>query len=181
LHPNTPYVIKPKTEEATKMVLELEGVELVSTAMENRNVLECSSTYITFNIAGVYEFATGADLEAAKREKLQVLKSPIYYSSWNGDWVTAKSAEDNWFYPFQVYIELNAKPGTPYEAITPESMPAIRARVVGEENEDGTTTIYEVPEVITTTGLIFDLSGRRVLETEKGGIYIKDGKKVLVK
>ena len=30
-----------------------------------------------------------------------------------------------------------------------------------------------------TEDMIFDLQGRRVLETEKGGIYIKGGKKFI--
>ena len=55
-------------------------------------------------------------------------------------------------------------------------------RVVGEEGEDGTTQIYDVEvDAEQTFDGIFDLQGRRVLEPQKGGLYIINGKKVVVK
>ena len=52
--------------------------------------------------------------------------------------------------------------------------------VRGEEMLDGTTVIYDVETEDCDVDVIYDLSGRRVLETEKG-VYIINGKKVLVK
>ena len=71
-----------------------------------------------------------------------------------------------------------SKDGSPI-ILSDEAAKSIKIRIVGEENEDGTTTIYDV-NAEEAEEMIFDLSGRRVLETEKG-IYIKNGKKVYVK
>jgi hypothetical protein len=76
-------------------------------------------------------------------------------------------------------MTMTAKAGAPY-IIPDEVMKSIGARVVGEENEDGTTVIYDV-NAENGEDVIYDLNGRRVLETEKGGLYIINGKKVLVK
>ena len=52
----------------------------------------------------------------------------------------------------------------------------------GEEDENGATIIYDVVEdSLNNNGndFIYDLQGRRVSEPKKGGIYIKNGKKIL--
>ena len=52
-------------------------------------------------------------------------------------------------------------------------------RVAGEESEDGSTIIYDVENDVQTVDYIYDLQGRRVLEPQKGGLYIINGKKVI--
>ena len=47
--------------------------------------------------------------------------------------------------------------------------------------EDGETTAIETVETENANAPIYDLSGRRVLSTVKGGIYIQNGKKFIVK
>ncbi len=47
--------------------------------------------------------------------------------------------------------------------------------------EDGETTAIETVETEKANSPIYDLSGRRVLSTVKGGIYIQNGKKFIVK
>ena len=48
-------------------------------------------------------------------------------------------------------------------------------------NFDGETTAIETVETENANAPIYDLSGRRVLTTAKGGIYIQNGKKFIVK
>ena len=48
-------------------------------------------------------------------------------------------------------------------------------------NFDGETTAIDAVEVVNPNAPIYDLSGRRVLSTVKGGIYIQNGKKFIVK
>ncbi|MBQ5728957.1 MAG: hypothetical protein IIV54_01030 [Bacteroidaceae bacterium] len=48
-------------------------------------------------------------------------------------------------------------------------------------NFDGETTAIETVETENANAPIYDLSGRRVLSTVKGGIYIQNGKKFIVK
>ena len=53
-------------------------------------------------------------------------------------------------------------------------------RVIGEESEDETTGIkfYEFDNE-QTSDYIYDLHGRRVMEPQKGSIYIVNGKKIV--
>ena len=50
-------------------------------------------------------------------------------------------------------------------------------------DDDNISTGISLPETIETTGdaVIYDLSGRRVAGTAKKGVYIRDGKKFIVK
>jgi hypothetical protein len=48
-------------------------------------------------------------------------------------------------------------------------------------NFGGETTAIDAVEVENANAPIYDLSGRRVLTTVKGGVYIQNGKKFIVK
>ena len=50
-------------------------------------------------------------------------------------------------------------------------------------DDDNISTGISLPETIETTGdaVIYDLSGRRVAGTAKKGVYIRNGKKYIVK
>ena len=92
--------------------------------------------------------------------------------------------------PFRIYLTVKNSDGSPVEV--DEFASQIRMRVVGEEDENGTTFIYDVevddelkgePAVDASQNgkvkTIYDLQGRRVLEPKKGGIYIVNNKKVI--
>ena len=69
-----------------------------------------------------------------------------------------------------------------YEDEPAAPMNSMRITVRGEEDENGATIIYDVVEdSLNNNGndFIYDLQGRRVSEPKKGGIYIKNGKKIL--
>ena len=127
------------------------------------NSIECSSVFLKFEIQGVYSHRVGPEYEGT-------------YLLTGGEWKSMLA--DTYLCAFRLGMTITETGDSPY-TISPEAMRSIGIRIVGELNEDGTTTIYEV-NAENGKGMIFDLSGRRVLETEKG-IYIKDGKKVLVK
>ena len=81
--------------------------------------------------------------------------------------------------PFRVYMSIIAKDGSPI-ILNDVAAESISMRVIGEENEDGTTFIYDVEmDGEHTSDYIYDLQGRRVLEPQKGGLYIVNGKKVV--
>ena len=175
LKANYPYVIKATRNAAVnadgkpELVIELVGATLHSTAEENLNKVESSTTITRFEFAGTYVKATRAEITGDN-------DVPFYALNTQGK--MQKMGPTVKLAPFRVYMSVWAKDGSPI-IFSDEAAEAIAVRVIGEENEDGTTTIYDV-NAENGEEMIFDLSGRRVLETEKG-IYIKDGKKVLVK
>ena len=180
LYANTPYMIKPKKSEALELELVLNRVTLYATDDASQNKIECASAFVEFQFGGTYEFQYGSEiLDKLYGNRLLPSASPMLYYAGGGEWWNGHGQYDTMkFYAFDLYFALKAKANSPYKVdIKSES---VGSRVIGEENEDGTTTIYDVPEEMDVNGMIFDLSGRRVNETEKG-IYIQNGKKVLVK
>ena len=56
---------------------------------------------------------------------------------------------------------------------------AIRIVVRGEEGFEGTTGVESIEAPGSEYNVVYDLSGRRVEEPQKGGIYIVNGKKIV--
>ena len=167
LRANYPYVIKPTAEADLNLVLEFENIVLHS--VNDMKTVESSSTVHTFEFAGLYKGTSCSDFAG---------DAPCYTITTKGEF--KKIAKTVSSLPsLRVYMTIKAKDGEPVIFNETNAPEYIRMRVIGEENEDGTTTIYDV-NAEEAEEMIFDLSGRRVLETEKG-IYIKNGKKVLVK
>ena len=125
---------------------------------------------MSFNIYGTYKKATAAELTNNEYSQFHMLNT-------RGNWQLIP--ETLAVAPFRLYQIIELSDDAPF-TISEEAMRSFGVRVAGEENEDGTTTIYDV-NAEEAEEMIFDLSGRRVLETEKGGLYIINGKKVLVK
>ena len=171
LKANFPYLIVPTENAELEMSLKFEDVELYSsTDPKTQNTIECTSAIKTFTFAGTLKKATRAQLtgDASGNTACYALKSG------NLDTMSPTATLG----AFRIFLVITNKDGSVF--IPSEAQKSIGIYVVGEENEDGTTTIYDVPVEAEVEGLTFDLQGRRVLETEEG-IYIKDGKKVLVK
>ena len=174
LKANFPYLIMPKTNDALEMNLELEDVTLYSTSdTERMHTIECTSAIKKFEFFGTYKKSHRAQLTGDATD------NTACYAVNNSGNLQAIPGGDYKLGAFRIYLIITNKDGSVY--IPSEAQMTIGVRVVGEENEDGTTTIYDVPEEAETEDMIFDLNGRRVLETEKGGIYIINGKKVYVK
>ena len=175
LKANYPYLIRAKNDVARSLKIELENnVTLYSTKAESQKTVECSSALTKFEFVGTYNTVTRdglADKYGSDKVFYGVRRSTGNFAPMSS---TAKID------PFRLYMVRTEKDGSP--VILDNAMHSIGMRLIGEENEDGTTTIYDVFEDgVGGDNMIYDLNGRRVLDTDKGGIYITNGKKVLVK
>ncbi|MBO7239351.1 MAG: hypothetical protein J6V23_02580 [Bacteroidaceae bacterium] len=160
-----PFLVRAKSSEVLDMEIELENVTLYASSKKNSITVSSAITKVTFE--GVYEATSG--LVSTPSTRYMAVNA-------NGVWDEFDGYALN---PFRVMMTLEILDEEYYVASTASL--SVGARVVGEENEDGTTTIYDVEADREENDMIFDLQGRRVLETEKGGIYIKNGKKFIVK
>ena len=169
LKANFPYVIRASQNADSNMSLVLNDVTLYSTAASEMNSVEAGSTINRFIFAGTYTTATREQLTGDT-------DIPCYAITPRGTFqkmsATAKLT------PFRVFMYIVAKDGSPV-ILNDVAAESIQMRVIGEENEDGTTFIYDVENDVQTVDYIYDLQGRRVLEPQKGNLYIINGKKVI--
>jgi hypothetical protein len=174
LKANFPYAIKPKTAESLEMNLVLNDVKLYSTTGERESV-ECSSAFKRFTFDGTYKKATKSEIVGNN-------DVPFYAMNVNG--IMQAMGPDPKLGAFRVYMTITKKNGEPFIQTPGQAALAreIPLHVIGEEDENGATIIYDVVEDnLNNNGddFIYDLQGRRVSEPKKGGIYIKNGKKIL--
>lgn len=169
LKANFPYVIRTSKDADLNLSLVLENTTLFTTAESAMNSVESGSTINRFIFAGTYKSANPEGLTG----KANV---PCYAVTNDGGF--AKLPESVYLSPFRVHMSIIAKDGSPVilDDVVAES---IKMRAIGEENEDGTTTIYDVEADEQTVDYIYDLQGRRVLEPQKGSLYIVNGKKIV--
>ena len=157
LHANHPYFVRSKDQRKLLQVV-LEDAALYSSV---ENTYDCRTMFTEYSITGNLSLRAGF---TANDRGISA-----------GNWEPFVDEYET-LNPFRFYLTIAPRGNSPFDVLAVKSMSVV---VRGEENENGTTTIYEV-NAENGEEMIFDLSGRRVLETEKG-IYIKDGKKVLVK
>jgi hypothetical protein len=162
LHANHPYLIRAKNEEAMDMNLILTRATLYKTV---ENSFTCSSMYMDFKVTGSYNSLSAENLEGK------------YAISEDGVWQLLN--EGTTLKPFRLYMEMTPRDGSPVKV---ESAALSRIRISVQGEEDGATGIEMVDTLQhETDGAFFDLSGRKVKAPVKGGIYIRNGKKILVK
>ena len=168
LNANYPYVIRPKNEEAVSLNITQRFATLYSTAPEYQNEVTCSSAFKQYAVKGVYAKTVSAELDGGNY---------VYAINKNGEW--QKMGLETSLVPFRLYLTMANRDGSPIVS-TEFAAQSIRMRLVGEENEEGTTVIYDL-EVTEeqTDNRIYDLQGRRVLDPQKGNLYIINGKKVV--
>ena len=155
---NHPYLIRPKNEDAKAFSITLYDVTLFAA---QEVTLDCTSMYTKFEVTGSYRRRTVADLEG----KLVL--------SGAGEWITMTEGTMN---PCRLILTITSREGSPVK-ISPAAAKSICIVTRGEI--DGTTGIEGVE--YESTDAIYDLSGRRVNEITKAGVYVVNGKKVLVK
>ena len=95
----------------------------------------------------------------------------------------AISTEGGWWRteglnPFRAYLSVIPRSGTPVNA---PAMRHISFRVVGDEENGETTDIENAEFTNQNSEIIYDLMGRRVETMTEGGVYIVNGKKVVIK
>ncbi len=126
--------------------------------------------------AGVYNFAITEDVETIENQLegtvvATLVDGPAYVLG-NVDGIGLYSAK----------LTGNKFLNNGYKAYLPASVVASNAKAL-RFNFGGTTGIEEtiVAPVFNANAPIYDLSGRRVMNAVKGGIYIQNGKKFIVK
>jgi hypothetical protein len=158
LHANHPYFIRAKNDAAKKLNIELTDATLYTT---QENSLTCSSVYLNYELKGIYTQRTAAEL------------TDCYAINTSGAW--SPIATGSYLNPFRLYLKITSRDGSPVE-VAPSALHSIRIRLKG----DYTTDIDEVETQTTDATIIYDLSGRRV-ENPGKGVYIVNGKKVVLK
>ena len=162
LKANHPYFVRSKSADYTENNLSL----TLTTTLYKATVAEvnCSSMYTTYTIKGLNELRASTEFGDADRV--------LGYD--NGETTWGKMADGYSLKPFRFYLTITNHDGSPVVSSSAQMSIVVR-------DEDGTTGIDGIYGDENGETVIFDLYGRRVLEPEKGNIYIINGKKVLVK
>lgn len=168
LKANYPYIIKPTSEADLNFSLTLYDAKLYST--DKKNVVESSTTTTSYIFTGTYADALGTDITGDAN-------IPCLRITSEGIW--KKMSATAILVPFRICMYIVNKDGSPV-IMRDEDAKSIQIRVIGEESEDETTGIkfYEF-DTEQTSDYIYDLHGRRVLEPQKGSLYIVNGKKIV--
>lgn len=162
LRANHPYFVRSKSADYTENNLSL----TLTTTLYKATVAEviCSSAYSFYTIKGLNELRASTEFGDADRV--------LGYD--NGETTWGKMADGYSLKPFRFYLTITNLDGSPVVSSSAQMSIVVR-------DEDGTTGIDGICGDENGETVIFDLYGRRVLEPEKGNIYIINGKKVLVK
>ena len=153
---NYPLFIRPKNDEACTLVYEAEDITLYAA---KEYMLTTSSASNIFELCATYKGKSLEDLSG-------------YLTMGASGWTTPNAG----LKPGRMYLKISSNSNNPF---APSSYVAKSARIV-VRGEEGTTDVEGVVSE-PVENVIYDLNGRRVLEAEKAGIYIINGKKVLVK
>ena len=156
LFANYPYFIRPKNADACALEIELEDVTLYPSAM---TVVSTTSVSHEFKVTGTHK-ALGED----------ALRG-CYAISVDGDWAYTSGLK-----PHRFYLTIETRSMYPTRPVVAK---AIRIVVRGEEGFEGTTGVESIEAPGSEYNVVYDLSGRRVEEPQKGGIYIVNGKKIV--
>ena len=156
LHANHPYLIKARTAAAKQMSITVENSTLHKA--ESRT-LDCSSVYTKFEITGIYEKMTSAQLAGC-------------YALSGGSWKNLSSGSS--LNPFRLYLRVSSREGSPVK-LSEAALARIGIHVQGEET--ATSVEERLMQKQHKANAVYDLSGRRVTSPKKGQTYIVNGKK----
>ena len=156
LHANHPYLIKARTTAAKQMSITVENTTLHKA--ESRT-LDCSSVYTKFEITGVYEKMTSAQLAGC-------------YALSGGSWKNLSSGSS--LNPFRLYLRVSSREGSPVK-LSKAALARIGIHVQGEET--ATSVEERLMQKQHKANAVYDLSGRRITNPKKGQTYIVNGKK----
>ena len=163
LKANYPYLIRAK--ETGWKILTMTNTTLYAS---EENSIDCSSVREKFTFTGTYGSLSSAELPQGEG----------YYTLIDGEWQPVTEAV--LLGAFRFYLKVDSRSG----ALAAEAR-SIRMRIIGENGEDDTTGIdnLESTDNDGKTTVIYDLQGRKVLDAEtlQEGVYIINGKKVVIK
>ena len=155
---NKPYIIKNTTETAA-LFAALENVTVAATP----NAME--TTVAGATMVGVYESVKAADLVKNNDVLFFNTKGELKYL----DAANTAAVEAITFTPFRAYI-----------LVDKNTFDDSTAKTISMRHDDGTTSIEHSTLDTQPSTPIYDLMGRRVEKAEKG-IYIVNGKKVVIR
>ena len=158
IYPNTPYIIKAKTPG--EKTLSIENTTLYES---KANSIECSTTTELFTFIGTYKVMNFSGIGA-------------YHNCYVLGSTGRNIIEGKTFLPpYRWFMKMDERESV--YGIKNNTAKEISIRVVGEE----TTGIANIQHTSPNTQT-YDLNGRRVNENNlKPGIYVKNGKKFVVK
>ena len=158
--PNMPYLIKAKTTGEKTF-----SVTNATLYPAEENSIDCSTTIAKYTFTGTYNTIPSATMIANN-----------YYGMGGGELVQSDGSND--LKPYRWYMNVESR-NPSYNASN--AAKTITINVIGDEEEEMTTGIRQLQ--ITNDELpVYDLNGRKVNENNlKPGIYVKNGKKFVVK
>ena len=152
---NTPYLIKPK--ETGEKTISISNTILYKS---EENSLNFTTNIATFTFIGNYSTISASTLITNN-----------YYTMDGGSLIITNGS--NGLQPFRWYLKVESQ-GSAYNTTMP-----IAINVIGEENA---STGIEESLIMNDKQHIYDLNGRVVNEKSlKSGIYIRNGKKVIIR
>ena len=158
LIPNTPYLIKAKS--VGKKTISVKNTTLYEAT---ENSIDCRTTVAEYTFTGTYNAISASTLIANN-----------YYTMGGGALIMTDG--NSGLKPYRWYMKIEAR--SPMYNVS-NAAKAITINVVGEEE---TTTDVEDLRMINYKSPVYDLNGRKVNENNlKPGIYVKNGKKFVVK
>lgn len=152
---NTPYLIRAK--EAGEKTIVTENATLCKA--EERSI-DCSSIGTLFTFTGTYSGIPGTEMFTNG-----------YYAMGSGSLHQAESSAND-LSPYRWYMKVTDREGNP------KNLGEVKIQVFGEDGTDGLTSTLSQGE---EEGAVFDLSGRRMEKPTKKGMYIRNGRKVIVR
>lgn len=156
--PNAPYLIRAKTTGEKTFSAKSTTVEAAKV-----NSVDCSTTMAKFTITGTYNEIPSETMIAND-----------YYGMGGGKLI--KSDGSNGLKPFRWYMKVESRDYSKYDV--KNAAKAITIKVLDEEETTGVANIQH----LSPNTQIFDINGRKVNEKAlKPGIYVKNGKKFVVK
>ena len=155
--PNAPYLIRAKTKG--KKTFSVKNTTVYAAPEES--YVDCSTTTATFFFVGTYETIPYETLIAKK-----------YYAMGGGELVMSNGSD---LKPFRWFMDVETRS---YRPSSHDRAKVITLKVLDEEETTGVANIQHQ----SANTQLYDLNGRKVSENNlKPGVYVKNGKKFVVK
>lgn len=158
LIPNTPYLIKAKSTGEKTIT-----VNNATLYQAEENSIECSTMLAKYTFTGTYSTIPASTMSANN-----------YYAMGGGSLIMTDGTSD--LKPFRWYLNIESR--SPMYSVS-SAAKTITINVVGEEEATGISQMSSDRE---HSYAIYDLNGRKMSQKNlKSGLYIKNGKKIIIK
>ena len=155
--PNAPYLIRAKT--TGEKTLSVKNTTVYAAPEES--YVDCSTTTATFFFVGTYNTIP-----------YETLAEYGYYAMGGGELVMSNGSD---LKPFRWFMDVETRS---YRPSSHDRAKVITLKVLDEEETTGVANIQHQ----SANTQLYDLNGRKVSENNlKPGVYVKNGKKVVIK